>query len=58
VDRAEREAILTALEWTRNNKTRAAELLGVSVRTLWYKIRGLGLANQTEPESRRGSHPE
>ncbi|MEJ2542253.1 MAG: sigma-54 dependent transcriptional regulator, partial [Gemmatimonadota bacterium] len=57
VDRAEREAILTALEWTRNNKTRAAELLGVSVRTLWYKIRGLGLANQTEPESRRGSHP-
>ena len=58
VDRAEREAILAALKWTGDNKTRAAELLGVSVRTLWYKIRGLGLANQTAPESRRGSHPE
>jgi transcriptional regulator with PAS, ATPase and Fis domain len=43
VERAERKAILEALERTGDNKTRAADLLGVSVRTLWYKIRGLGL---------------
>ncbi len=48
VERAEREAILSALEWTGNNKTRAAEALGISVRTLWYKIRGLGLGDDDE----------
>ncbi len=42
VDRAEREAIRKALAWTGDNKTRAAELLGISVRTLWYKISDLG----------------
>jgi len=44
VERAEREAILRALEWTGDNKTRAAEVLEISVRTLWYRIRDLGLA--------------
>jgi len=48
VERAEREAILKALKWTGDNKTRAAEVLGISVRTLWYRIRDLGLA---EPDS-------
>jgi two-component system response regulator AtoC len=48
VERAERDAILAALEWTGDNKTRAAEALGISVRTLWYKIRGLGLGDEEE----------
>jgi len=46
VARAERDAILRALEWTGDNKTRAAEVLGISVRTLWYRIRDLGLADR------------
>ena len=41
---AERDAIRAALAATGDNKTRAAELLGVSVRTLWYKLQRLGLA--------------
>jgi two-component system, NtrC family, response regulator AtoC len=45
VERAAREAILAALEATGDNKTRAAARLGVSVRTLWYKIDRLGLAH-------------
>jgi len=43
VERAEREAIREALRHTGGNKTRAAELLGVSIRTLWYKLEKLGL---------------
>ncbi|MBI3272471.1 MAG: sigma-54-dependent Fis family transcriptional regulator [Planctomycetes bacterium] len=44
VRRAEREAILQALDATGKHKERAAKLLGISVRTLHYKIRELGLA--------------
>jgi two-component system response regulator AtoC len=55
VERAEREAILKALEWTGDNKTRAAELLGVSVRTLWYRIRDLGLSSREEAAPGRES---
>lgn len=43
VSQAERKAILTALEQTSNNRLRAADLLGVSVRTLHYKLKKLGL---------------
>jgi two-component system, NtrC family, response regulator AtoC len=43
VERAEREAIEAALRHTGDNKARAAELLGVSVRTLWYKLERLGM---------------
>ncbi|MEZ4416983.1 MAG: sigma-54 dependent transcriptional regulator [Gemmatimonadota bacterium] len=43
VQRAEAEAIAKALEATGDNKTQAAKLLGISVRTLWYKLRELGL---------------
>lgn len=43
VARAEREAIRAALATTDDNKTHAAALLGVSVRTLWYKLQRLDL---------------
>jgi two-component system response regulator AtoC len=48
---AERNAIREALAATGDNKTRAAERLGISVRTLWYKLRRLGLAaGEGEPD--------
>jgi two-component system, NtrC family, response regulator AtoC len=43
LDRLERDMILRALEETKNVKARAARLLGVSERSLWYKIRKHGL---------------
>ena len=39
----EKRAILEALQKTRYNKTRAAELLGMSFRSLRYRIKKLGL---------------
>ncbi len=44
VARAERAAIEAALERTGDNKAQAAKLLGVSVRTLFYKLEKLGLS--------------
>lgn len=41
----EREAIISALEKTNGNKTAAAKLLGVSFRTLRYRLKKLGLEN-------------
>ena len=42
VDEAERELIRRALEVSGNNRTRAAEMLGLSVRTLRNKLNGPG----------------
>jgi two-component system response regulator PilR (NtrC family) len=39
----ERDAIIKALEQTRYNKTRAAELLGISFRQLRYRVKKLGI---------------
>ncbi|MFO1394863.1 MAG: helix-turn-helix domain-containing protein, partial [Steroidobacteraceae bacterium] len=39
----ERDAIVKALEQTRYNKTRAAELLGISFRQLRYRVKKLGI---------------
>jgi two-component system, NtrC family, response regulator PilR len=39
----ERDAIVRALEQTRYNKTKAAQLLGMSFRSLRYRIKKLGL---------------
>ena len=39
----ERDAIIKALEQTRYNKTRAAELLGITFRQLRYRVKKLGI---------------
>ncbi|HEX6829125.1 MAG TPA: sigma-54 dependent transcriptional regulator [Burkholderiales bacterium] len=43
LDRVEREAILEALEKTRYNRTAAARLLGVTFRSLRYRMERLGV---------------
>ena len=39
VDEAEKQLILKTLTATRNNKTRAAEILGISSKTLQNKLK-------------------
>jgi two-component system, NtrC family, response regulator PilR len=39
----ERDAIIKALEQTRHNKTKAAELLGITFRQLRYRVKKLGI---------------
>jgi two-component system, NtrC family, response regulator PilR len=46
----EKRAIIKALEKSNNNKTAAAKLLGVSFRTLRYRLTKLGLAKDDELE--------
>jgi len=48
VEEAEKALILQTLAYTRNNKTRAAEILGLSVKTLFNKLREYG-AREVEP---------
>lgn len=48
LDHIERQAILKALNKTQQNKTAAAKLLGVSFRTLRYRLSKLGLSNRTK----------
>jgi DNA-binding NtrC family response regulator len=50
VDAMERELILQTLQATGNNKTRAAELLGVSLKTLHNKLKEYG-SDKAEAES-------
>ena len=47
---AERSAILKALEDTRWNRLRAAKLLGISYRSLLYKIKDAGLDKRSAPD--------
>ncbi len=42
VDEAEKALILSTLEHTKNNKTRAAEILGISLKTLFNKLKEYG----------------
>src|SRR5689334_5561007 len=54
VEEAENRLILMTLEHTRDNKTRAAEILGISLKTLHNKLnklRGRGSARQEEAVS-------
>jgi DNA-binding NtrC family response regulator len=39
VDEAEKALILSTLSHTKNNKTRAAEILGISLKTLFNKLK-------------------
>jgi len=43
VGQAEREAILNALQESNNHREKAAEILGISVRTLRYKLKRYGI---------------
>jgi two-component system response regulator PilR (NtrC family) len=49
LDRLEREAILEALSRTNFNRTAAAKLLGVTFRTLRYRMQRLGIKDETRP---------
>ncbi len=42
IDQAERALIEITLQHTKNNKTRAAEILGISLKTLFNKLKGYG----------------
>jgi len=46
VDEAETKLIRLTLEHTRNNKTRAAEILGISLKTLHNKLNRLKALGQ------------
>ena len=48
VDEAERRLIVKTLESTHNNKTRAAEILGISLKTLHNKLKEYGSAAGAE----------
>lgn len=48
LETVERKAIIDALEKTKNNKTEAAKLLGVSFRTLRYRLSKLGLGKDDD----------
>jgi len=48
VEEAERRLIMMTLEHTRDNKTRAAEILGISLKTLHNKLNKLRLRKKAE----------
>lgn len=48
LENIEKQAIIQALNKTKNNKTAAAKLLGVTFRTLRYKLAKLGLSHAGE----------
>ncbi len=54
----EKRAIIKALEKANNNKTAAAKLLGISFRTLRYRLSKLGLAKEEEGEDEDGEAEE
>ncbi len=48
LEEIEKNAIMSALSKTNNNKTAAAKLLGVSFRTLRYRLSKLGLTKEED----------
>jgi DNA-binding NtrC family response regulator len=53
VDAAERELIFQTLAAVNNNKTRAAELLGISLKTLHNKLKEYGAQQETQHSAAR-----
>jgi DNA-binding NtrC family response regulator len=53
VAQAEKALILLTLQHTKNNKTRAAEILGISLKTLFNKLKEYG-GGKSDDEERRG----
>ncbi len=53
VEEAEKGLILRTLEHTRNNKTRAAEILGISLKTLHNKLKEYGAGKETGSERKQ-----
>jgi two-component system response regulator PilR (NtrC family) len=50
LENVEKKAIIQALNKTNNNKTAAAKLLGVTFRTLRYRLAKLGLSKETDAD--------
>jgi two-component system response regulator PilR (NtrC family) len=50
LENVEKKAIIQALNKTNNNKTAAAKLLGVTFRTLRYRLAKLGLSKESEAD--------
>jgi len=50
LEEIEKKAIIQALDKTNNNKTAAAKLLGVTFRTLRYRLAKLGLSKETDTD--------
>jgi two-component system response regulator PilR (NtrC family) len=50
LENVEKKAIIQALNKTNNNKTAAAKLLGVTFRTLRYRLAKLGLSKDTDAD--------
>ena len=48
VSEAEKALIHITLQHTKNNKTRAAEILGISLKTLFNKLKEYGAQNNAE----------
>ena len=57
VDEAEQKLILATLDAAGGNKTRAAEMLGIGVRTLRRRIQELGLQELMPPKPGRPRRP-
>jgi DNA-binding NtrC family response regulator len=51
VEQAEKSLILMTLAHTKNNKTRAADILGISLKTLFNKLKEYGSSAPSSPEA-------
>jgi DNA-binding NtrC family response regulator len=51
VSDAEKSLIQLTLQHTKNNKTRAAEILGISLKTLFNKLKEYGAQDSAEAAS-------
>lgn len=51
VSEAEKQLILLTLQHTKNNKTRAADILGISLKTLFNKLKEYGQQEQEKDQS-------